>query len=108
FDESVRVHGQQYIFKNGDWVQSNIKLDMKGCDFLQLFLRLFKNLQRYFPDPICPLPVGEYFINNTVITSENWPNYLISGLSRFDMIFEKDGKVVGGVIPVMNLIEKHI
>ncbi|KPU73439.1 uncharacterized protein Dana_GF27310 [Drosophila ananassae] len=57
-DKSLMAHGRLQAFKNGDWVQSNLKVDMNGCDFFQLFVkRFYKDFVKHFPDPICPLPV---------------------------------------------------
>lgn len=102
------AHGRLYTLKNGDWVQSSLKVDMKGCDFFQIYCKRYLNsLLQHFPDPICPLPVGEYLINNT-LSSETFPSYLSSGLSKVDLLLEKDGRIIGGFKAVFNLIEKNI
>ncbi|KAH8240693.1 hypothetical protein KR026_003624, partial [Drosophila bipectinata] len=109
FDERVMVHGRHYKFKNGDWVRSNIKIDVNGCDFMKSFLkRYYKSFLQYYPDPICPLPAGEYPVINAIISTENWPNFMSVGLSEAVLIFEIDGKSVGGIRTQFNLIEKNI
>ncbi|KAH8325658.1 hypothetical protein KR067_003374, partial [Drosophila pandora] len=108
FDESLMAHGRLHTFKNGDWVQSNLKVDMNGCDFFQFFIkRFYKDFVKHFPDPICPLPVGEYLINKTIFSAENWPNYMSPGLTKTDLFFEKDEKIIGGLSAVMDLIVKN-
>ncbi|KAH8264695.1 hypothetical protein KR026_003526, partial [Drosophila bipectinata] len=108
FDERVMVHGRHYKFKNGDWVQSNLRIDMKGCDFLKSFVnRYYKSVVEHFPNPICPLPVGEYPVINALISTENWPNMINPGMSEEVLIFEIDGKSIGGVKGHLNLIEKN-
>ncbi|KAH8335824.1 hypothetical protein KR074_007656, partial [Drosophila pseudoananassae] len=109
FDESVMAHGRLYTFKNGDWVQSNFKIDMKGCDFFKSFVSPFyKTALEHFPSPICPLSVGEYPVINAKISTENWPNYMSPGLAKAEFFLEKDGKTVGGLRCQYILVENNI
>ncbi|KAH8240691.1 hypothetical protein KR026_008384, partial [Drosophila bipectinata] len=109
FDESVMAQGRLYTFKNGDWVQSNLRIDMKGCDFFKSFVSPFyKSAVKYFPNPICPLPVGEYPIINAIISTDNWPMYMSPGLSKGEILLEKDGRTIGGIKAQYILIENNI
>ncbi|KAH8335825.1 hypothetical protein KR074_007655, partial [Drosophila pseudoananassae] len=107
FDERVIVHGRHYKFKNGNWVESNIKVDLTGCDSFASFLnQYYKSFLQYYPDPICPLPVGKYPVINARLSSDNWPNFITSGLSAAVLIYEKDYKTFGGIRIQFNLIDK--
>lgn len=110
-DDSVDSNGELWTFKNGDWVKSNLKQQGKSCRIFNTFvIHYFQDaLQKTeFPDPPCPLSKGEYPIRNLKLNGDSWPPYLGRGLTKVKFTFHKNGKMVGGIIFSMNLIDENI
>lgn len=110
-DDSVDSKGELWTFKNGDWVKSNLKQQGKGCRSFNTFVTHYMQdaLQNSdFPDPLCPLPKGDYPVRNIKLNGDTWPPYLGRGLTKIKFTFYKNEKMVGGIIFSMNLMDENI
>lgn len=111
FDQRIRVYGDVWLFKNGEWAKSNLHFQLSGCGFLNVFYTRF--LKDAFkdsntPPPACPLPKGEYRVRKAKLNAESWPAYMGRGLTKIRYTFEKDEEMVGGIQFIINVKEENI
>ncbi|XP_034650765.1 uncharacterized protein LOC117890176 [Drosophila subobscura] len=110
-DEQYDVWVDLATFKNGEWIPVNLKVRTKPCDFFKnvvgkYYISILKDSN--FPtDGVCPVPKGDYYAKNGVMSTDNWPAFTIKGLNKCSFTFMKDGKLVGGFEVVMNLFERN-
>ncbi|KAH8295011.1 hypothetical protein KR018_005365 [Drosophila ironensis] len=98
FDNSIDIKGDHDVFKNGEWVTSNMKLNGHLCDVTNTFIfTFFPNwlAEGYFTDPPCPFRKGELLIRELNFGNA-LPRYLPKGLQKFSINHVKDGKSIGG------------
>ncbi|XP_016967472.1 uncharacterized protein LOC108036041 [Drosophila biarmipes] len=109
-DESFEVWINTLQFKNGDWVQGNIKLRLKACEFFTkffgiYFLTMIKDTNIPPVEEMCPFKKGVYYIRNGKMEPENWPTLFYHGLNKFNIDFVRDGKMTGGFRIVLDISE---
>ncbi|KAH8340873.1 hypothetical protein KR059_008860, partial [Drosophila kikkawai] len=90
-----------YSLKNGEWIQSNIKLRTTPCDLFTTYVR--KYLLGPYAETNFPISgencmkKGEYYVKNAQAATENYPIYLPRGSVKFIIQFANlKGKSIGG------------
>ncbi|XP_055846963.1 uncharacterized protein LOC129912645 [Episyrphus balteatus] len=84
------------------------------CKFFQTYYRKYGQPwvmgHTDFPiipeEGICPLPKGTYYIKDMEFDESNLPDHAPRGLWKLDQIFEKNGKVVGGIAMYARVSDK--
>ncbi|XP_016938502.4 uncharacterized protein CheA29a [Drosophila suzukii] len=109
-DDSFEVWLNILQFKNGEWVQGNINLRLRACDYLtkffgKYFLPMIKDTNVPPVEELCPFRKGEYYIRNGKMEPQNWPTLLYRGLNKFNIDFVRNGKSTGGFRILIDLSE---
>ncbi|EDV58266.2 uncharacterized protein LOC6543371 [Drosophila erecta] len=112
-DDSFEVWMDILQFKNGEWIQGNIKVRTRPCDwftnyFGKFFLPMIKDSNLPPLKDMCVFPKGEYYVQNIKLEPQSWPTILYRGLNQFNINYVRNGKKAGGIQFVVELEESKL
>ncbi|XP_046865296.1 uncharacterized protein LOC124459737 [Drosophila willistoni] len=109
----ILIFTRFFTFENIGWVQSLYSLNgVPFCEFVENFLLPYADPAYAITNlpntssSYCPLSKGEYWIINGMTNTDKWVSYMKRGLIRLTLQFFKDGKSVGGLEIVGNIIDR--
>ncbi|KAH8280902.1 hypothetical protein KR054_003930, partial [Drosophila jambulina] len=101
FDDTYVGAGDVFSFKNGEWIQTYVKIRTTPIDLATNYIKryyfapnadtnLFSEGDKY-------VKKGEYYFKNIPIDVENWPTFPTRGLIKIKLCLMFKGKELGGV-----------
>ncbi|KAH8374678.1 hypothetical protein KR200_003552, partial [Drosophila serrata] len=97
-----------FTFKNGEWIQSNIKVRTTACDMMINYVRrylILPNIDSNFPIAgVDCIKKGEYYVKNIQPSFEYWPTFLPQNLAKFILSYTTfEGEGLGGVELIVDM-----
>lgn len=100
----------------GDWRVMPISIsDMTPCEALREYgqytepsLQMGVNTNAPFKGDVCPVPKGEYYFNDIMIKTDDWPTHMPRGPVKGVLTIMKDGQHMGEFEVRMLIENAHI